>query len=62
VIVGGRTIVRAAEVLGVDYQGMRQELLQQMRSGMGAVQGLANALPLLDRAISAHLEQDNPCL
>jgi cytosine/adenosine deaminase-related metal-dependent hydrolase len=62
VIVGGRTIVRAGEVLGVDYQGMRHELLQQMRSGMGGVQGLANALPLLDRAISAHLEQDNPCL
>jgi cytosine/adenosine deaminase-related metal-dependent hydrolase len=62
VIVGGCTIVRAGEVLGIDYRGMRQELLRQMRSGMGAVQGLANALPLLDRAIAAHLEKDAPCL
>jgi cytosine/adenosine deaminase-related metal-dependent hydrolase len=62
VIVGGRTIVKAGKVLGIDYDGMRREVLQQMRAGMAAVQGLADALPLLDRAIAAHFEQDNPCL
>jgi cytosine/adenosine deaminase-related metal-dependent hydrolase len=61
VIVAGRTIVGDRQVLGVDLEASRREILAQMRAGMSANHALASALPALERALMRCLEPDHPC-
>ena len=60
-IVGGRSIVRGGQVLGVDYSAARAEVIARTRAGMAANGPLARALPALERALAAHYEPDCPC-
>src|SRR4051812_29708114 len=59
-IVGGRTVVKDRQVLGIDLPAVRQEILAQMRAGMAASGNLATALAALDRAMVGHYS-DAPC-
>jgi cytosine/adenosine deaminase-related metal-dependent hydrolase len=61
VIVGGRTIVRDARVLGVDLPAIRQEVLSRMRSGIKENGALISALSVLDDAIARHYVSDSHC-
>ncbi len=60
-IVGGRTVVRDGQVLGVDYPTMRDELLGRLRSTMAQKASLAAALRELERAVGTHYQSDAPC-
>jgi cytosine/adenosine deaminase-related metal-dependent hydrolase len=60
-IVGGRTVVRDGQVLGVDYPAMRDELLGRLRSTMAQKASLAAALRELERAVGTHYQSDAPC-
>ena len=60
-IVGGRTVVKDGAVTGVDFPGVRAEVLAQTRAGMAANATLARAMPELERALAAHFEPDSPC-
>lgn len=61
VIVGGRTVVRDGEVLGVDYPAMREELLGRLRATTAQNAALAAALRELERAVASHYQADAPC-
>jgi len=61
VIVGGKTIVRSGQVLGIDYPAMLQDLLARFRAGMAASAALAASLKDMDKAIASHFAGDTPC-
>jgi cytosine/adenosine deaminase-related metal-dependent hydrolase len=61
VIIGGRTVIRDGEVLGVDYPAMREELLGRLRATMAQNAALAAALRELERAVASHYQADAPC-
>jgi len=54
VIVGGKTIVRGGQVIGIDYPAMREELLARFRSGIGGNAVLAAALKEMEKAVAAN--------
>jgi cytosine/adenosine deaminase-related metal-dependent hydrolase len=58
-IVGGRTVTRDGEVLGIDLPAMNGELLARFRHGIAQNGALAAALPHLERAVRDHFE--TPC-
>jgi cytosine/adenosine deaminase-related metal-dependent hydrolase len=60
-IVGGRSVVREGQVLGVDYPAMRDDLLARLRSGIAANASLGPALAELERAVAAHYQSEAPC-
>jgi 5-methylthioadenosine/S-adenosylhomocysteine deaminase len=60
-IVGGRSVVKDRQVLGVDLPAVRQEILAQMRAGMAANGTLETALSALERVIAKHYLADAPC-
>jgi cytosine/adenosine deaminase-related metal-dependent hydrolase len=60
-IVGGRTIVRDRQVLGIDLPRIRNEVLSQMRSGMAANRTLSSALSALEQAVARFHLSDPPC-
>jgi DUF1009 family protein len=60
-IVGGRTVVKDGSVIGVDADGARAEVLSRMRHAMRDKASLAEALPLLERAIAKHFDPDPSC-
>jgi cytosine/adenosine deaminase-related metal-dependent hydrolase len=60
-IVGGRSVVREGQVLGVDYPSMRDEMLERLRADMGKSARFAAALPELERAVAAHYQSQPPC-
>jgi 5-methylthioadenosine/S-adenosylhomocysteine deaminase len=60
-IVGGRTVVRAGRVLGIDYPAMHEDLLARLRAGMAQNASLAAALGELDRVVADHYQADAPC-
>jgi cytosine/adenosine deaminase-related metal-dependent hydrolase len=60
-IVGGRTVTRDGNVLGVDYPGLRDELLARLRSTMAHSPALPPALRELEHAVTKHYQSDAPC-
>jgi 5-methylthioadenosine/S-adenosylhomocysteine deaminase len=60
-VVGGRSIVRDGQVLGIDYPTMRAELLARLRASMGRSAPLVIALRELERAVACHYQADVPC-
>lgn len=60
-IVGGRTIVRDGQILGVDYPAMRDDLLHRLRTGIAANASLGPTLGELERAVATHYQDDTPC-
>jgi hypothetical protein len=60
-IVGGRSVVRAGRVLGIDYPAMLDDMLGRLRAGMNERAGLAAAIRELERAIGAHYRGEAPC-
>ena len=60
-IVGGRTVTRDGNVLGVDYPTMRDELLARLRSSMSQNAALRGALRELEHAVAKHYQNDAPC-
>jgi cytosine/adenosine deaminase-related metal-dependent hydrolase len=60
-IVGGRTVVKDGALPGVDLKSASDEVLAQMRAGLGANAALAAAMPALDRALAMHFEPDSTC-
>jgi cytosine/adenosine deaminase-related metal-dependent hydrolase len=60
-IVGGRTVVKDGSVIGVDADGARAEVLSRMRHAMRDKASLAEALPLLERAIAKHFDPNPSC-
>ncbi len=60
-IVGGRTVVRDRQVVGIDLPSIRHEVLARMRSGLAANGTFAAALSALDQAIAQHYLSDAPC-
>jgi cytosine/adenosine deaminase-related metal-dependent hydrolase len=61
VIVGGKTIVRSGQVLGIDYPAMLQDLLARFRAGMADNVALAASLKDMEKAITAHFCGEAPC-
>jgi cytosine/adenosine deaminase-related metal-dependent hydrolase len=55
-LVAGRTVVKDGQVVGVDLEGARHEVLTQMRAGMAANADLAHAMPALDGALARYFE------
>lgn len=60
-IVGGRSVTRDGQVLGVDYPAMRDELLVRLRSSMTQNAALPGALRELEHAVTRHYQSDAPC-
>jgi cytosine/adenosine deaminase-related metal-dependent hydrolase len=60
-IVGGRTVVRDRQVLGIDLPAVRHEVLAQMRSGIAANGTLVAALSALDQVLARHYLSEAPC-
>jgi cytosine/adenosine deaminase-related metal-dependent hydrolase len=60
-IVGGRTIVKDGQVLGIDLSAIRHEVLAQMRSGMAGNLALLSAITALEKAIASHYLSGPPC-
>lgn len=60
-IVGGRSVTRDGQVLGVDYPAMRDELLARLRSSMAQNAALPGALRELEHAVARHYQSDAPC-
>jgi cytosine/adenosine deaminase-related metal-dependent hydrolase len=58
-IVGGRTVTRDGEVIGVDLPVMNDDLLARFRRGIAQNAALAAALPHLERAVRDYFE--TPC-
>lgn len=60
-IVGGRTVIKNRQVLGIDLPAIRHEVLARMRSGIAANGTFAAALSALDQAIARHYVSEAPC-
>jgi cytosine/adenosine deaminase-related metal-dependent hydrolase len=60
-IVGGRTVTRDGQVLGVDYPALRDDLLARLRSSMTHNAALPAALRELEHAVAKHYQSDAPC-
>ena len=60
-MVAGRTVVRDGSVVGVDAQAARAEVMSRVRHAMPDKASLAQALPLLERAIAKHYESNSGC-
>ena len=60
-IVGGRSVVKDRQVLGVDLPAVRHEVLAQLRSGMAANGALVAALSAFEQAIARHYLAEAPC-
>jgi cytosine/adenosine deaminase-related metal-dependent hydrolase len=60
-IVGGRTVVRDREVVGIDLPAVRREVLAQTRTGMAANGNLVAAIAALEQAMVQHYATDAPC-
>lgn len=60
-IVAGRTIMIGGKVTGVDFAAARDEVVGRMRAGMSENEGVARALPALEKAIADYFEPDCPC-
>ena len=58
-IVGGRTVMRDGEVLGIDLHAMNDDLHARFRHGIAQNATLVAALPHLERAVRDHFE--TPC-
>jgi len=61
VIVGGRTVVKAGRVTGVDAEAARAEVGDRLRAGMQDKASIAAALPALEAAIARHFEPHPGC-
>ncbi len=61
VIVGGESIVRDRQVLGIDLPAIREEVLARTRTGMATNGAFHSALLALDQAIAAHYREEAPC-
>jgi cytosine/adenosine deaminase-related metal-dependent hydrolase len=60
-IVAGRTVVKDGSVVGVDAEAARAEVMSQVRRAMPDKATLAQALPLLERAVAKHYEPNPAC-
>jgi cytosine/adenosine deaminase-related metal-dependent hydrolase len=60
-VVGGRTIVKKGQVLGIDLPTIQHEVLAQMRSGMSGNSALVSAMAALEKAIASHYLSNPPC-
>jgi cytosine/adenosine deaminase-related metal-dependent hydrolase len=60
-IVGGRTVVRDGKLTGIDFPGLRDELLARLRIGISASSGFLSALNELDGVVAAQFAQTAPC-
>lgn len=55
-IVGGRAVVRDGRTIGIDYDGMRQELLARLRKDSCADDLGRAAIASLQQAVGKHFE------